>query len=102
VSSAPSSGDSLKTEAESAYRAWLGYYNGKLRLCGWDKPKLVAMANQWAQFIGLTEQPSLEPKTVGMMGLKGVPGLRIEAMQRNNGGRGGQGGQGQNRGPRRG
>jgi hypothetical protein len=39
---------------------------------------LVATANQWAQDVGLLEQPRLEAKTIGKMGLKGVPGLLIE------------------------
>ena len=68
----------LKISAEQAYRAWLGYYNGHLRKIRWDKKRLVEMANAWGNEVGLVEQPSLQKKTVGKMGLKGVPGIRIE------------------------
>ena len=67
----------LRNSAEQAYRAWLGYYNGQLKKVRWDKKKLVEQANLWASEIGLTEQPSIEKKTVGKMGLKGVPGLKL-------------------------
>lgn len=66
-----------------AYQAWLGFYNsfcGKLR---WSKRELVERANNYAlECLKLAEVPSLEPKTVGMMGLKGIPGLRIERVAR--------------------
>jgi ATP-dependent RNA helicase MSS116 len=39
---------------------------------------LVLQANDFAKDVGLVEQPSLQKKTVGKMGLKGVPGLKIE------------------------
>jgi ATP-dependent RNA helicase MSS116 len=68
----------LKASAEQAYRAWLGFYNGHLRKVGWGKGQLVQAANQWGKDAGLTEQPALMRKTVGKMGLKGVPGLKIE------------------------
>ena len=68
----------LRVSAEQAYRAWLGYYNGHVKKVRWDKKLLVQQANLWAQQIGLTEQPALQKKTIGKMGLKGVPGLRIE------------------------
>jgi ATP-dependent RNA helicase MSS116 len=67
----------LKKSAKKAYQAWLGYYNGKLRACGWDKRKLVEEANAFSRIIGLSEIPGLQRKTIGMMGLKGTPGLRI-------------------------
>ena len=48
--------------------------------------------------IGEEEPPSLMAKTVGQMGLKGVPGLRVEGRngvpQRDHGGRGFRGGGG--------
>jgi hypothetical protein len=68
----------LRVSAEQAYRAWLGYYNGHLKKIRWDKKYLVEQANLWAQQMGLPDQPSLQRKTIGKMGLKGVPGLRIE------------------------
>lgn len=81
--------DSLKTEAEAAYRAFIGFYNGNLKTIGFDKARLVEVANEWSQQVGLDEIPAFEPKTVGKMGMKGVPGLRIERVME---GRGGQGG----------
>ncbi|CAJ1954766.1 unnamed protein product [Cylindrotheca closterium] len=69
---------SLKESAEQAYRAWLGYYNGQLKKVGWNKIALVKEANQWASDVGLKSQPALLKKTVGKMGLKGVPGLKLE------------------------
>ena len=61
---------------EQAYQAWLGFYNSQ-RQVRWGKPELVQQANRYAQVIGLTYQPALEKKTIGKMGLKGVPGLRF-------------------------
>lgn len=68
----------LKVSAEQAYRAWLGYYNGNLKKLGWNKAMLVKEANQWAADVGLKSQPALQKRTVGKMGLKGVPGLKLE------------------------
>ena len=68
----------LRVSAEQAYRAWLGYYNGHVKKIRWDKKLLVQQANLWARQNGLTEQPSLQKKTVGKMGLRGVPGLKLE------------------------
>ena len=36
-----------------AYQAWLGYYNGFQRKCGWTPAELVATANQFSACIGL-------------------------------------------------
>ncbi|ORX96557.1 P-loop containing nucleoside triphosphate hydrolase protein [Clohesyomyces aquaticus] len=60
-----------------AYQAFLGYnktYLKKLRL---DTKGLVQLANQYAESMGCPEPPLIEKRTVGKMGLKGVPGLRI-------------------------
>lgn len=62
---------------EQAYQAWLGFYNSQKRL-KWSKTELVQRANRYAEIIGLQYQPTLQKKTVGKMGLKGVPGLRLE------------------------
>lgn len=64
--------------AASNYQAFLGYYNSNLRRIGWSKEQLVATGTQYALSMGLREQPTLKKKTVGMMGLKGVAGLRVE------------------------
>jgi len=66
----------LRQSAEKAYQAYLGSYNSCLRKIGFDKNALVQSANTFALEIGLKEIPYLEKKTVGKMGLKGVPGLR--------------------------
>ena len=68
----------LRTSAEQAYRAWLGYYNGHLRKVQWNKTQLVRQGNMWGKQIGLKEQPGLQKRTIGKMGLKGTPGLKIE------------------------
>merc|ERR1719296_160315 len=85
-----------------AYQAWLGFYNSNLRAMGWSQAELVSQANDWSvHCCGLAEPPSLQAKTVGKMGLKGVPGLRIEGrggvphreqQDGQGGGRGGGGG----------
>lgn len=62
-----------------AYQAWLGFYNSHLRVLGWNKEALVQHANYYAtNVLRLYEIPALEAKTVGKMGMKGVPGLRVE------------------------
>mmetsp|Transcript_7219 Transcript_7219/g.13011 ORF Transcript_7219/g.13011 Transcript_7219/m.13011 type:complete len:242 (-) Transcript_7219:160-885(-) len=86
----------LKQSAEQAYRAWLGYYNGCSKKLGWSKEQLVQEANQWARDAGLYEQPGVEKKAVGMMGLRGVPGLHIVPAQP----RGNNNQKGQSRAPR--
>lgn len=68
----------LRKRAELCYGAWLGFMNG-LKLLRWSKEQLVAEANLFARHIGLTEQPRLEKRTVGKMGLKGVPGLLFKS-----------------------
>ncbi|KAL3680283.1 hypothetical protein R1sor_023239 [Riccia sorocarpa] len=66
----------VSTESkEKAYQAWLGYYNSA-RLLALQKPELVRLANKYSATLGLEEPPALLKKTIGMMGLRGVPGLR--------------------------
>ncbi|KAG5641036.1 hypothetical protein DXG03_006310, partial [Asterophora parasitica] len=62
-----------------AYRAWLGYYNSHLKLLGWDKAALVRAGNDYVvQALGWPEGlPEMETRTLGKMGLKGVPGLNV-------------------------
>jgi len=63
-----------------AYQAWMGYYNS-VRGLKWPKDQLVREATRFAASIGAVDAKGLPPpilkKTVGMMGLKGVPGLNI-------------------------
>lgn len=68
----------LAKSAEQCYQAWLGFHNSNLRALGWDKRRLVEIANHYALLIGCREPPTLEKRTVGKMGLKGVPGLRLK------------------------
>ena len=90
LSSALSAVDSsLLVPASAAYRAWLGYYNSNLKKVKWNQVKLVQMANQYSSLCGLSEIPSLEKKTVGKMGLQGVPGLTIGPKVGGGGGKGG-------------
>jgi ATP-dependent RNA helicase MSS116 len=70
--------EGLRIAAEQAYRAWLGYYNGHLKKVNWDKRTMVQQGNKWGQQIGLKEQPGIQKRTIGKMGLKGVPGVKIE------------------------
>jgi ATP-dependent RNA helicase MSS116, mitochondrial len=76
ISVAKNSDVSLR--AEQCYGAWLGYMNGHCKVLNWTKEQLVQEANQFAEQIGLPEAPALMKKTVGKMGLKGVPGLRLQ------------------------
>lgn len=41
----------------------------------------VQQANNYSSIMGLAMPPALEKKTIGKMGLKGVPGLRIDQGQ---------------------
>ena len=69
--------DGLHKSAQQSYQAWLGFYNGHLRKFNWDKPTLVYQANQFALMMGCQGPPRMEAKTIGKMGLKGVPGLNV-------------------------
>ncbi|KAK8866194.1 hypothetical protein IAR55_001345 [Kwoniella newhampshirensis] len=79
---------SVSPEAKGqAYQAWLGYYNSHLRLLKWSQADLVRHAGDYAR-ISLQygpEPPGLLAKTVGKMGLKGVPGLKIVKEVQGNG-----------------
>lgn len=77
---------SLQQSAEQAYSSWIGFYNGHLKLMGWNKHTLVEQAARYAELLGLSEVPALSPKAVAMMGLKGL--VRV-AKQEQRQGRGG-------------
>lgn len=72
--------DQVPEEAKSqAYGAWLGYYKAYLKSIRWSASDLVQAANYYSSVVlryGSTP-PGLLAKTVGKMGLKGTPGLRI-------------------------
>ncbi|EXB37388.1 putative DEAD-box ATP-dependent RNA helicase 48 [Morus notabilis] len=61
---------------ESAYHAWLGYYNS-IKEIGRDKTTLVEAANKFSESIGLQKPPALFRKTAVKMGLRDIPGIRI-------------------------
>ena len=66
-----------RTKAQH-YAAELGYRKGLLRKMGWNAERLVREANAYAvDFMGCREPPPMLKKTVGKMGLKGVPGLNV-------------------------
>lgn len=65
------------------YKAWLGQKKSYLSKLKWSAVELVEWANYFAtDVLGLPEVPALEPKTVGMMGLKGVPGIVVKGKHR--------------------
>jgi ATP-dependent RNA helicase MSS116, mitochondrial len=78
-----------------AYAAWLGYYNSHLKKLRWDKTTCVQSANQFSrEVLSLEEPPALMARTVGKMGLKGIPGIRVERGAGGGGRGGGRGGRG--------
>lgn len=83
-----------------AYQAWLGYYNSNLRALKWSQADLVRHANDYARDSlryrsgEPWQAPGLLAKTVGKMGLKGVPGLHIVKDVQGGGQRAPRGGQG--------
>eukprot|EP00967_Tisochrysis_lutea_P087786 scaffold124252_cov30-Tisochrysis_lutea.AAC.2 len=71
----------------AAYQAYLGFYNSHLKRLNWSREECVARANEYAcTVLGLSSPPPLEAKTIGKMGLKGVPGLVVAS----SGGHGGR------------
>ena len=77
---------------EQAYVAWLGFYNSSTGKMGWDKKRLVDEGNRYAlEVLQCPGLPGILKKTVGMMGLKGVPGLNLVSELPGQGGRGGGG-----------
>ncbi|ONK79142.1 uncharacterized protein A4U43_C01F3360 [Asparagus officinalis] len=61
---------------ESAYQAWLGYYNGD-KFVGKDKNNLVNLANEYSRSMGLEIPPAIPRKILSKMHLGlNIPGLR--------------------------
>jgi len=60
-----------------AYQAFLGYNKTFVKKLQISTADLVRLANDYAHSMGCPEPPMLEKSTVGKMGLKGIPGLRI-------------------------
>jgi ATP-dependent RNA helicase MSS116 len=88
------------------YQAWLGYYKTFMKQLRVSTAELVNEANQFALGgLDCAEVPALEKSTIGKMGLKGVPGLRVVPNtpgSNNAHRRGGGDGRSQGRGPNRG
>lgn len=77
---------------DQVYQSWLGYYKNQVKLFSWDHPTLVHEANQYALTgLGCTQVPGLQARTIGMMGLKKVPGLVVAPSRPNSEGGGGRG-----------
>ncbi|KAJ4788874.1 DEAD-box ATP-dependent RNA helicase 31 [Rhynchospora pubera] len=62
-------------DKESAYQAWLGYYNSNKNV-GKDKYQLVSLASEFSHSIGLDNPPALPKLVLRKMGLNNIPGLR--------------------------
>ncbi|KAL6615593.1 hypothetical protein ACP70R_037863 [Stipagrostis hirtigluma subsp. patula] len=60
---------------ESAYQAWLGYYNSNKTISR-DKARLVRLAEEFSQSMGLAVPPAIPKLILRKMGLNNVPGLR--------------------------
>uniref|UniRef100_A0A7S1IKQ0 RNA helicase n=1 Tax=Eutreptiella gymnastica TaxID=73025 RepID=A0A7S1IKQ0_9EUGL len=74
--------------ASRAWVAMVGYYKSQMSdLTVKNNKELVDMFNEWAMWMFATNAPPAIPSsTIGKMGLKGTPGVRIDS---SNGGRGG-------------
>ncbi|XWS35889.1 hypothetical protein CRYUN_Cryun20dG0035600 [Craigia yunnanensis] len=66
----------MKTK-ESAYQAWLGYYNSDKNV-GRDKYRLVELANEFSRSMGLDNPPAIPKLVISKMGLRNTPGLRAK------------------------
>ncbi|XP_062228948.1 DEAD-box ATP-dependent RNA helicase 31 [Phragmites australis] len=62
-------------DKESAYQAWLGYYNSN-KCIGRDKYQLVSLANEFSRSMGLNNPPAVPQLVLRKMGLNNIPGLR--------------------------
>lgn len=62
---------------ESAYQAWLGYYNS-IKNVAREKSKLVLLANEFSRSMGLDNPPAISSIVLRKMGLNNVPGLRAK------------------------
>jgi len=60
---------------ESAYQAWLGYYNSNKSISR-DKARLVRLAEEFSQSMELEVPPAIPKLILRKMGLSNVPGLR--------------------------
>ena len=71
---------------QKAYSAYLGFMKVFLNKMQINATELVRMANRFAiEGMQCNEVPEMEKKTIGKMGLKGVPGIRYAAPLENGG-----------------
>lgn len=76
---------------KGAYQAWLGYHNTHAKKIGWNRFDLVENANKWVDEVAQRPSPpGLLPKTVSVLGLKGIPGINVERKDYGGGSTGGQ------------
>lgn len=63
---------------QKAYSAYLGFMKGFLKQMQMNAKELVNLANEFAiKGLRCSELPELDPKVIGKMGLKGIPGIRL-------------------------
>ena len=63
---------------QKAYSAYLGVMKSFLKQLQMNATGLVNLANDFAiKGLRCSEVPEMDPKVIGKMGLKGIPGLRI-------------------------
>lgn len=77
LTTGPARGEKEKAQA---YQAFLGFYQNRQKVTGLDKHGVVQLANDYAhQTLKWPHAlpPPLLKKTVGLMGLKGIPGLNV-------------------------
>ncbi|EMS49513.1 DEAD-box ATP-dependent RNA helicase 25 [Triticum urartu] len=60
---------------ESAYQAWLGYYNSN-KTIGGNKSRLVTLGEEFSRSMGLAAPPAIPKLILRKMGLSKVPGFR--------------------------
>ncbi|KAE8778399.1 DEAD-box ATP-dependent RNA helicase 25 [Hordeum vulgare] len=60
---------------ESAYQAWLGYYNSN-KTIGGNKSRLVSLGEEFSRSMGLAAPPAIPKLILRKMGLSKVPGFR--------------------------
>jgi ATP-dependent RNA helicase MSS116 len=73
---------------KKTYISSIGYYNGQLRRLKMSKADLIATFNEYAiEGLGLGQIPGIMKRTIGKMGMKGVPGIVIEKFQQQQHGR---------------
>jgi len=75
----------LTKSAKMAYSAFLGYYCGQIKRTHiQNKAEVVSIANNLSKLMGLDQPPSIMKRTIGKMGLKGVPGITIDNSEMQN------------------